>query len=60
MFARFDRSGTGSLDAKELFDLIAKNRVAADPTRWSFAYMEWSTTRLLLQRDECVWKEDLR
>lgn len=60
MFARFDSSGTGSLGVKELFDLIAKNRVAADPAGWSFAYMEWSTTWLLLQRDGRVWKEDLR
>ena len=60
MFARFDSSGTGSLGVRELFDLIAKNRVAADPAGWSFSYMEWSTTWLLLQRDGRVWKEDLR
>jgi hypothetical protein len=27
---------------------------------WIFAYMEWSTTWLLLQREGRVWKEDLR
>ena len=60
LFARFDRSGTGSLGSRELWDLVRKDRVAADPAGWSFAMMEWSTTWLLLQRDGRVEKEDLR
>ncbi|MCJ1254467.1 hypothetical protein MMC24_002282 [Lignoscripta atroalba] len=60
LFAKFDPSGTNSLGVSELFGLIKKDRVAADPAGWSFAFMEWSTTWLLLQRDGRVWKEDLR
>ena len=45
---------------EELWRLIAKDRVAADPAGWSFAFMEWWTTWLLLQREGRVWKEDLR
>lgn len=61
MFARFDGTGKGeSLGVGDLFRLIAKNRVVADPAGWSFAFMEWSTTWLLLQREGRVWKEDLR
>ncbi len=60
MFDRFDGSNTGSLGVRDLFNLVAKNRVAADPAGWSFAYMEWSTTWLLLQKGGRVWKEDLR
>lgn len=60
MFAKIDGSGTGSLGVSELFALIGKNRVAADPAGWSFAFMEWWTTWLLLQKDGRVWKDDLR
>jgi len=60
MFHHFDQSGTGSLSAEELMNLLGKNRVAADPAGWSFAFMEWLTTWLLLQHDGRVWKEDLR
>lgn len=61
MFARFDGTGKGeSLGVADLFRLIGKNRVAADPAGWSFAFMEWSTTWLLLQREGRVWKEDLK
>lgn len=60
LFARFDSSGTGSLGAGDLFRLLSKNRVAADPAGWTFGFMEWSTTWLLLQRDGRVWEEDLR
>lgn len=60
MFANFDSSGTGSLGVTELFGLLGKNRVAADPAGWTFSFMEWSTTWLLLQRKGRVWKEDLR
>lgn len=60
MFAKFDGSGTGSLNVSELFALMKKNRVAADPAGWSFAFMEWWTTWLLLQQDGRVWKDDLR
>ncbi|MCJ1476082.1 hypothetical protein MMC13_004747 [Lambiella insularis] len=60
IFDKFDSSGTGSLGVSELFRLIGKNRVAADPAGWSFAFMEWWTTWLLIQKDGRVWKEDLR
>lgn len=60
LFVDFDESGTGGLGVSDLFSLLARNRVAADPAGWSFAVMEWSTTWLLLQRDGRVWKEDLR
>ncbi len=61
LFARFDSTGKGeSLGVADLFRLLSKDRVAADPAGWSFAFMEWSTTWLLLQRKGRVWKEDLR
>ncbi|MCJ1377820.1 hypothetical protein MMC17_000916 [Xylographa soralifera] len=60
LFEKFDGSGTGSLSVSELFSLIKKDRVAADPAGWSFAFMEWWTTWLLLQREGRVWKDDLR
>jgi len=60
MFDKLDDTGTGSLGVRDLFQLISKNRVAADPAGWSFAFMEWWTTWLLLQKKGRVWKEDLR
>ena len=60
LFDKFDESGTGSLSVSELFSLLKKDRVAADPAGWSFAFMEWWTTWLLLQREGRVWKDDLR
>lgn len=60
MFEKLDSSGTGSLGVADLFSLIKKDRVAADPAGWSFAFMEWGTTWLLLQRHGRVWKDDLR
>ncbi|KAI9793011.1 MAG: hypothetical protein M1835_007504 [Candelina submexicana] len=60
LFDKFDESGQGGLGVNELFALLSKDRVAADPAGWSFAFMEWGTTWLLLQRDGRVWKEDLR
>ncbi|KAI2615566.1 Caleosin-domain-containing protein [Hypomontagnella submonticulosa] len=60
MFDRFDRSGTGGLDVGDLAELLRKDRCAADPAGWSFAFMEWWTTWLLLQKDGRVWKDDLR
>ncbi|MCJ1250891.1 hypothetical protein MMC30_008119 [Trapelia coarctata] len=60
LFAKFDKSGKGSLDVDELWMLLSNNRAAADPAGWSFAFMEWWTTWLLLQKDGRVWKEDLR
>jgi peroxygenase len=60
LFDKFDKSGTGGLDYNELISLLSKDRQAADPAGWSFAFMEWWTTWLLLQKDGRVWKEDLR
>lgn len=61
MFTRFRRHRQGeSLGVADLFRLIGKDRVAADAAGWSFAFMEWLTTWLLMQREGRVWKEDLR
>ncbi|KAI9712895.1 MAG: hypothetical protein M1812_006764 [Candelaria pacifica] len=60
LFDKFDASGTGGLGVNELFALLSKDRVAADPAGWSFAFMEWGTTWLLLQRGGKVWKQDLK
>ncbi|KAI2628841.1 Caleosin-domain-containing protein [Hypoxylon sp. NC1633] len=60
VFDRFDTAGTGGLSVGDLAELLRKDRCAADPAGWSFAFMEWWTTWLLLQRDGRVWKEDLR
>ena len=60
MFDYFDTTSTGSLSAEDLWHLWGRNRCAADPAGWSFAFMEWSTTWLLLQKDGRVWKDDLR
>ena len=60
LFTSLDTSGTGSLGVAELFELVKKDRVAADPAGWSFAAMEWWTTWLLLQRGGRAWHDDLR
>lgn len=60
MFAKMDSSGTGSLGVEDLFELHKRNRAAADPAGWSFAFMEWWTTWLLLQQDGRIWKNDLK
>ncbi|KAI8965058.1 Caleosin-domain-containing protein [Daldinia sp. FL1419] len=60
MFARFDTSDTGGLSVDDLRLLLSKDRCAADPAGWSFAFMEFWTTWLLLQKDGRVWKDDLR
>ncbi|KAF1854311.1 hypothetical protein Lal_00008609 [Lupinus albus] len=51
MFQRFDTSGDGVLTADDLWRLWAKDRCAADPAGWTFAFMEWWTTYVLLQED---------
>ena len=60
VFAYFDQAGIGGLSAEDLLHLLSKNRCAADPAGWCFAFMEWWTTWSLMQRDGRVWKEDLR
>ncbi|KAF4969729.1 hypothetical protein FSARC_3072 [Fusarium sarcochroum] len=60
LFDRFDSSGDGGLTADDLMRLWAKDRCAADPAGWTFAFMEWWTTYVLLQKDGLVWKDDLR
>ncbi|KAI1380312.1 Caleosin-domain-containing protein [Hypoxylon crocopeplum] len=60
IFDRFDTSGIGGLGVGELAELLKKDRCAADPAGWSFAFMEWWTTWLLLQKNGRVWKDDLR
>ena len=59
-FDKLDNTGTGSLSIADLFRLMSRTRVAADPAGWSFAFMEWWTTWLLLQKRGRVWKQDLR
>ncbi|KAK5049093.1 hypothetical protein LTR84_005516 [Exophiala bonariae] len=59
MFARYDTSTTGGLSAEELWTMWKKNRCAADPAGWTFAFMEAWTTWLLLQENGRVWKDDL-
>lgn len=60
MFRRWDASGCGGLSADEMWAMWKKNRLAADPAGWCFAFMEMWTTWLLLQKEGRVWKEDLR
>ncbi|KAI1402682.1 Caleosin-domain-containing protein [Hypoxylon fuscum] len=60
MFDRFDTCGTGGLSMSDLAALWKKHRCAADPAGWSFAFMEWWTTWLLLQKNGRVWKDDLK
>ena len=60
MFEYFDGFATGGLSAENLFHLLHKNRCAHDPAGWCFAFMEWWTTWLLMQKDGRVWKDDLR
>lgn len=60
LFRRFDSAGTGGLSSDDLWRLWKKNHCAADPAGWSFAFMEWWSTWVLLQRDGKVWKDDLR
>ena len=60
MFDYFDESGSGSLSAEDLLHLLHKNRCGVDPAGWCFAFMEWWTTWLLMQREGRVWKDDLR
>lgn len=59
MFARYDTTRSGGLSAGEIWAMWKKNRCAADPAGWSFAFMEVWTTFLLLQRDGRVWRDDL-
>lgn len=60
LFERFDSEHVGGLSSNDIWNLWRRNRVAADPAGWSFAFMEWWTTWLLLSRDGRVWKEDLK
>ena len=60
MFDRFDSSNSGGLSAADMWTLWKKNRCAADPAGWCFAFMEMWTTWLLLQKGGRVWKDDLR
>jgi len=60
LFKDFDVEGRGSLGVKELWSMVKRNRVAADPAGWTFAMMEWGTTWLLLQRNGRVQKDDLK
>ncbi|KAF5675253.1 hypothetical protein FDENT_9807 [Fusarium denticulatum] len=60
MLQRFDTSGDGGLTADDLWRLWAKDRCAADPAGWTFAFMEWWTTYVLLQEDGIVKRDDLR
>lgn len=61
LFETFDSSGDGtSLTAKDFLRLWKRDRCAADPAGWTFAFMEWWTTYVLLEKEGRVWKDDLR
>lgn len=60
VFARYDGDRVNGLTLRQLSEMTRRNRCAADPAGWSFAFMEWYTTWLLLARDGRVWKDDLR
>ncbi|KAK4108277.1 Caleosin-domain-containing protein [Canariomyces notabilis] len=60
MFSKWDVTGSGSLSASELWNMIKGNRLAVDPYGWGAAIFEFGTTWLLVQKDGRVSKEDLR
>ncbi|KAL2268069.1 hypothetical protein VTJ83DRAFT_2915 [Remersonia thermophila] len=60
MFSKWDKDDTGSLSARELWDMLAGHRLAVDPFGWSAAMFEFGTTWLLVQENGSVSKEDLR
>lgn len=60
MFSKWDRGDKGALSAGELWDMIAANRLAADPFGWAAGIFEFGVTWLLVQQDGMVDKEDLR
>lgn len=60
LFARHAGDGAAALTLRQLAAMARRNRCAADPAGWAFAFMEWYTTWLLLARDGRVAKDDLR
>lgn len=60
VFREFDGENSEGIHAWDLWRMVGRNRLAADPAGWTFAVMEWSTTWILLQRDGRVLKDDLR
>ncbi|KKY32758.1 putative caleosin domain protein [Diaporthe ampelina] len=60
MFAKYGKSGDGTLTLGELFQLMHGNRNAMDPFGWGAALFEFGTTWLLIQRDGKCYKEDVR
>ncbi|KAG4414699.1 hypothetical protein IFR04_012181 [Cadophora malorum] len=51
LFSKYDKTGTGSLSLRELFDMMHGHRCAVDPFGWGAAIFEWGTTWLLIQKD---------
>ncbi|KAH7925222.1 hypothetical protein BV22DRAFT_1034217 [Leucogyrophana mollusca] len=67
MWAKFtsdEPNGTSSprdtMTLGELFRFIRGNRLAMDPFGWTASILEWGTTWLLVQKDGCIQKEDVR
>merc|ERR1711964_401597 len=60
LFSKYDKTGTGSLSLRELFDMMHGHRCAVDPFGWGAAIFEWGTTWLLIQKDGRVYREDIR
>ncbi|KAL0465056.1 caleosin domain-containing protein [Neurospora intermedia] len=60
MFSKWDRGDKGALSAGELWNMIAANRLAADPFGWAAGIFEFGVTWLLVQEEGMVDKEDLR
>jgi peroxygenase len=60
IFSKYDSDKDGALTFFELFSLIHGHRCAMDPFGWTAAFLEWMVTWVLVQKDNKVYKEDMR
>ncbi|KAJ5982365.1 hypothetical protein N7451_012465, partial [Penicillium sp. IBT 35674x] len=60
LFSKWDQDDDGALTLRELLMLMHGHRCAADPFGWFAAFFEWGTTWLLIQKNNKVYREDLR
>lgn len=60
LFAKWDEGIKGELTGWELWRMVGGNRNAVDPFGWFAGIFEFGATFLLLQKNGCVDKEDLR
>ncbi|KAK5991965.1 Peroxygenase 1 [Cladobotryum mycophilum] len=60
LFTKWDKDGDGSLNLKEILNMMHGNRVAGDLFGWIVPFFEWGTTWTLLQQEGRIHKEDLR